>query len=129
MPKTALRRKPEKAPKLGKLPEWDLSDLYAGLDNPEIKSDLERGDRDCAAFEQAFKGRLGTMVSSEGGGRSLAEAIKQYEAIDDRIGRLMSYACLSTSAIPRIRSVRSSMATFRNALLPLRSISSFLHSN
>ena len=94
MPKIALRRKPEKAPKLGKLPEWDLSDLYPGLESPEIKSDLERGDRDCAAFEQAFKGRLGTMVSSEGGGRSLAEAIKQYEAIDDRLGRLISYASL-----------------------------------
>ena len=68
MPKTALRRKPEKAPKLGKLPEWDLSDLYAGLDSPEIKSDLERGDRDCAAFEQAFKGRLGTWSQARAGG-------------------------------------------------------------
>ena len=54
MAKTASRRKPEKPSKLGKLPEWDLTDLYPGLDSPQIKSDLEQGDRDCEAFEQRF---------------------------------------------------------------------------
>ena len=47
MSKTALRRKPEKPSKLGKLPEWNLTDLYPGLDSPQIKRDLEQGDRDC----------------------------------------------------------------------------------
>src|SRR6478736_5991272 len=94
MSKTALRRKPEKPSKLGKLPEWDLTDLYPGLDSPQIKSDLEQGDRDCQAFEQRFKGRLATLAVGEGAGRALAEAVKQYEAIDDRLGRLISYASL-----------------------------------
>ena len=92
MSKTASRRKPEKPSKLGKLPEWDLTDLYPGLDSPQIKSDLEQGDRDCQAFEQRFKGRLATLAAGEGAGRALAEAVKQYEAIDDRLGRLISYA-------------------------------------
>ena len=94
MSKTASRRKPEKPLKLGKLPEWDLTDLYPGLDSPQIKSDLEQGDRDCEAFEQRFKGRLAALAAGEGAGRALAEAVKQYEAIDDRLGRLISYASL-----------------------------------
>src|SRR6476469_3718174 len=94
MSKTASRRKPEKPSKLGKLPEWDPTDLYPGLDSPQIKSDLEQGDRDCQAFEQRFKGRLATLAAGEGAGRALAEAVKQYEAIDDRLGRLISYASL-----------------------------------
>src|SRR5690349_8019867 len=94
MSKTASRRKPEKPSKLGKLPEWDLTDLYPGLDSPQIKSDLEQGDRDCQAFEQRFKGRLATLAAGEGAGRALGEAVKRYEAIDDRLGRLISYASL-----------------------------------
>ena len=94
MPKTALRRKPEKASKLGKLPEWDLSDLYSGLDSPQIKADLDQADRDCEAFEAQFKGRLAGLAAGEGAGRALAEAVKQYEGIDDRLGRLISYASL-----------------------------------
>jgi hypothetical protein len=37
------------------LPEWNLADLYAGLDAPEIKRDLERVDAECLAFEEAYK--------------------------------------------------------------------------
>src|SRR4029078_3206819 len=91
MSKTASRRKSETVSKLGKLPEWDLTDLYPGLDSPQIKSDLEQGDRDCQAFEQRFKARLATLAVGEGAGRALAEAVKQYEAIDDRLRRLIFY--------------------------------------
>ena len=40
MPKAA--KKSSKSPKLGALPEWDLDDLYPGLDSPELKWDLEQ---------------------------------------------------------------------------------------
>src|SRR6266568_1902359 len=93
MPKTS-QQKPMKTRKLGALPEWDLSDLYSGLDSPQIKHDLEQADGDCAAFEQEFKGRLAAMAAGEGAGRGLAAAVKRYEAIDDRLGRLISYASL-----------------------------------
>ena len=39
------------AARLGALPEWDLSALYGGLDDPAIKRDLDRTDADCLAFE------------------------------------------------------------------------------
>ena len=94
MPKTSSRQKPMKTSKLGVLPEWNLNDLYPSLDSPEIKRDLEQADSDCATFEQDFKGRLAAMAAGDGAGRALAEAVKRYEAIDDRLGRLVSYASL-----------------------------------
>jgi oligoendopeptidase F len=79
---------------LGALPEWNLADLYAGLDDMAIKRDLDRADADCAAFEVAYKGKLAEMAASPQSGAALAEAVRRYEAIDDLIGRLGSYAGL-----------------------------------
>ena len=44
------------------LPEWDLSDLYAGPDAPEVEADLERADQAAAALADDFKGRLGELA-------------------------------------------------------------------
>jgi len=78
----------------GKLPEWNLDDLYAGIDAPEIARDLERMDAECVAFEADHKGKLAEHVAREDGGGWLADAVKRYEAIDDLAGRLGSYAGL-----------------------------------
>jgi oligoendopeptidase F len=98
MAKSSTRKKPTKAPKLatklGALPEWDLKDLYPGLDSPEIKRDLEQADAECLAFEQDFKGRLQALAVGAGAGRALVEAVKRYEALEDKLGRLISYASL-----------------------------------
>src|SRR5581483_1910089 len=96
MPKTSSRKRPVTTPKpkLGALPEWNLGDLYPGLDSPEVKRDLEQADKECAAFEQDFKGRLAALAAGDGAGRALAEAVRRYEAIDDKLGRLVSYASL-----------------------------------
>src|SRR5208283_4542251 len=79
---------------LGSLPEWNLSDLYSGLDDPAIKRDLDRADADCIAFENAYKGKLADLARSPEPGSALAEAVRGYEAIDDLMGRLASYAGL-----------------------------------
>jgi oligoendopeptidase F len=78
----------------GKLPEWNLSDLYSGIDAPEVTSDLQKMDADCVAFETDYKGRLAEHLAKDDGGQWLAEAVKRYEAIDDLAGRLGSYAGL-----------------------------------
>jgi oligoendopeptidase F len=80
--------------KAGKLPEWNLADLYSGIDAPEVTRDLARMDAECVAFETDYKGKLADRTAAEGGGRWLAEAVKRYEAIDDLAGRLGSYAGL-----------------------------------
>jgi oligoendopeptidase F len=82
------------AGKTGKLPEWNLADLYSGIDAPEVKRDLTRMDAECVAFETDYKGRLAERTAKEDGGKWLAEAVKRYEAIDDLAGRLGSYSGL-----------------------------------
>ncbi len=54
---------------LGSLPEWNLADLYSGLDDPAIKRDLDRADAECVAFEEAYKGKLADMARCAGGRR------------------------------------------------------------
>jgi oligoendopeptidase F len=87
------RKSPAKS-RPGKLPEWNLSDLYSGIDAPEIIADLQKMDAECAAFETDHKGKLAEHVAREDGGQWLAAAVKRYEAIDDLAGRLGSYAGL-----------------------------------
>jgi len=97
--KPTARRKPnrKKSPAksgLGSLPEWNLADLYSGIDAPEVTRDLTRMDAECVAFEADYKGKLAEQTAREDGGKWLAEAVRRYEAIDDLAGRLGSYAGL-----------------------------------
>jgi oligoendopeptidase F len=91
MVKSAALRKSKKSA-LGALPQWNLDDLYPGLDSPAVERDLAAADADCAAFERDFKGRLSALAAGEGA--ALAEAVKRYEALEDSLGRLISFAHL-----------------------------------
>ena len=46
---------------LGKLPEWDLSDLYAGEDAPELSRDLDWLQKECAGFAADYEGKLADL--------------------------------------------------------------------
>ena len=59
-----------------------------------MRRDLDRSDADSIAFEQAYRGKLAALADAPGAGLALAEAVKRYEALDDLIGRLISYAGL-----------------------------------
>jgi oligoendopeptidase F len=87
-------KKPAAKSKTGKLPEWNLADLYSGIDAPEVTRDLAKMDIECVAFETDYKGKLGERTAELGGGEWLAEAVRRYEVIDDLAGRLGSYAGL-----------------------------------
>ncbi len=88
------KAKSSSSTELWALPEWNLADLYAGLDDPRIARDLDQADAESAAFEETYKGKLAGLAESAGGGHALAQAVKRYEALDDLIGRLISYAGL-----------------------------------
>ncbi len=92
--KPAPKAKPRSGARLGDLPEWNLNDLYPGMDSPALKRDLEQSDAECAAFEEAYKGKLQALAAGEGAGQALAAVLKRYEAIEDKLGRLISYASL-----------------------------------
>ncbi|MBK3400101.1 MULTISPECIES: M3 family oligoendopeptidase [Methylobacterium] len=79
---------------LGPLPEWDLSDLYAGLDDPAFAADLAQAEAECRTFAESYRGRVADLVAGDGAADRLGTAVAAYEAIEDRLGRLMSYAGL-----------------------------------
>ena len=71
------------------LPSWDLGDLYAGPASPAVSADLEASDAAARAFAERYAGRLGELTGDE-----FAAAIAEYERIQERLGRLVSYAQL-----------------------------------
>lgn len=74
---------------LGPLPEWNLADLYASPDTPDFARDMKKGEELSKAFAETYRGKLVTL-----GGAALAQALKDYEAISDLLGRTGSYAQL-----------------------------------
>ncbi len=96
MAKTA--RTSKKAQKSGALPEWNLTDLYPAPDSPALKWDLENAETRSIAFEAEFKGKLAGLAAGPDAGQALAVAVKRYEALDDTLGRVMSYASLLYAA-------------------------------
>ena len=75
---------------LGKLPEWNLDDLYPGRDSAELGADLDRALTEAKAFSGKYKGKLAGLD-----GAAFGAAIAAYEAIDETLGRIMSFAHLS----------------------------------
>ncbi len=74
---------------LGKLPEWDLSDLYSGEDAPELKRDLDWLETTCAEFARDYEGKLADLD-----GRGLLDCLHRDEKISNIAGRIMSFAGL-----------------------------------
>src|SRR5262245_7014605 len=87
-PATAARKAPEEA--LGALPEWDLSDLYPGRDSPQLAKDQEALERDAKAFRERYFEKLAGLD-----GKTLGAAIAEYEKIEERLGRMSSFAELT----------------------------------
>jgi oligoendopeptidase F len=74
---------------LGKLPDWDLSDLYKAPDAPEVTRDMEWLEKACADFAATYEGKLATLDAA-----ALLACVQTYEQIDVTAGRLMSFAGL-----------------------------------
>ncbi|RZW09682.1 MAG: M3 family oligoendopeptidase [Rhodobacteraceae bacterium] len=71
---------------LGNLPEWDLSDLYASPDAPELKRDMDWLEQACAEFAADYEGKLADLKPDE-----WLNCILRYEKIDLIAGRIMSF--------------------------------------
>lgn len=89
--------------KLGNLPEWDLRVFYQGVDDPQIAADIASLKEKVADFAKTYRGKLAEHAALSGGGDALASAITTYEALEDRMGRIASYAGLlfaTSSTVP-----------------------------
>ena len=103
---------------LGALPTWNLSALYPSPDAPEIATDLAWLTEECAAFARDYQGRLATLDTA-----GMLGAIKRWEAIQRRSGRLGSYAALryyqNTTDPARAKAFGDMQAELTDATTPL----------
>ncbi|WP_288426187.1 M3 family oligoendopeptidase [uncultured Agrobacterium sp.] len=79
---------------LGDLPVWKLSDLYPSADSAEYKGDLQKADSQAKTFEAKWKGKL-EAAAKLSGDAGIGAAVKEYEALDDILGRIGSFAGLT----------------------------------
>ncbi len=77
----------------GDLPAWDLRDLYPAPDSPELEADFKAAEADAKAFQAAHAGKLAGLT-----GAALAGVLREYERMEERLGRLASYAQLQFSS-------------------------------
>ena len=74
------------------LPSWDLSDLYPGIRSPALEADFAEAARAAKAFHAHYAGHLAALSGAE-----LAQALEEYQRIEEIEGRLASYAQLQFS--------------------------------
>ena len=71
------------------LPGWDLTDLYPAPDSDEVRRDLDQAAAAAEALHEEFAGRVADLD-----GEALGGLIARYEAIQETLDRLTSYAYL-----------------------------------
>ena len=76
------------------LPVWNLGDLYASRGSEAFLGDCALVASGARALEEKWKGRLADEAAKPEGGE-LAKIVETYEQLDEKIGRIMSYAGLS----------------------------------
>ncbi len=70
--------------------QWNLSDLYAGLDDPAIERDLNVAQERASAFAQKYRGRLREGIAPQ----ALCEALTELESIYEQMDKPLIYAHL-----------------------------------
>ncbi len=74
---------------------WDLTDLYATVDDPAIDANLSTLESRARAFESTYRGAIAeSRLDADG----LLQAIRELEDISEGIGILVSFADLTFSA-------------------------------
>ncbi len=71
---------------------WDLSDLYAGIDDPRIDEDVSAAEARAAAFRERYHGQVADLD-----GQGLAEALDTFEEIESALTRALYFAHLTFS--------------------------------
>lgn len=72
---------------------WNLSDLYASVEDPRIEADLKACEERCTTFAAKYRGMFEKPQVA-----MLLEALREIEAISEIMGKLGSYAGLLTAA-------------------------------
>jgi len=84
----------DRGAELGELPAWKLQDLYPSATSTAFVSDIEKAGSAAIAFEEKWKGRL-AEAATKTGKDGIGGALKEYEALEDVMGRIGSFAGLT----------------------------------
>jgi oligoendopeptidase F len=84
--------------KLGSLPEWKLTDLYPSVDAPRLSADLKTADQAADVMHERYCGKLAKVADGGKEGAALVGAVREFEALSDIMGRIVSYASLLYAA-------------------------------
>ena len=79
----------ESSVELGELPHWDLSDLYTGPESDGLKADLAEARSGAHALNEKYAGKVASLD-----GAALGALVGEYEAVQEILGRVTSYAYL-----------------------------------
>src|SRR5438128_9693470 len=74
---------------LGDLPTWNLADLYSSPTGTDLDADLKRAADQADSFAKDYEGKIASLD-----GKALGAAVVRYEAMQDLMGRIGSYASL-----------------------------------
>ena len=74
---------------LGKLPVWNLRDLYNSPNGNKILSDLNYLEKVAKKFEKKYEGKVKSLDAG-----NLFKAILELEKIDEKMSKIISYASL-----------------------------------
>lgn len=74
------------------LPYWNLADLYPAMDSDSFKADMELVAREALNFQKKYAGKLAKLAESDPA--AMGAAMREFEAIEQCMGRIMSYAML-----------------------------------
>ncbi|NJM35276.1 MAG: M3 family oligoendopeptidase, partial [Rhodomicrobium sp.] len=83
-----------KPAELGEIPGWNLADLYPSTGSAELKRDLQKAAELADRFAGRYQGKLAAIAASDGAA-GLFACLKDFEAIQDVIGRIGSFAYLN----------------------------------
>ncbi|HTU17919.1 MAG TPA: M3 family oligoendopeptidase [Gemmataceae bacterium] len=75
---------------------WDLTDLYAGVDDPAINRDLETALKRAQAFEAAYRGKI--EVPGGPPADTLLAAVRELEGLFEQMDKPIIYAGLVHAA-------------------------------
>ncbi|MBD1808096.1 oligoendopeptidase F [Microcoleus sp. FACHB-SPT15] len=69
--------------------EWNLSDLYRGFDDPQLKQDLQALQQKTAEFRQNYRGKVSQLAPE-----AFARCLQQLEAISTKADHLLAFPSL-----------------------------------
>jgi oligoendopeptidase F len=69
---------------------WQLSDLYAGLSDPQLDKDIRWCEEEAGALRETFAGKVAGLAAGE-----LRHLVQRLERLETRLGKIATFAFLN----------------------------------